>query len=205
MQQLRPYRTVQGAKRALDNGGRFYNLFTRAGDNVVEGIELARAAGSSSPDAIAFLHLEMALMDLPPEQKAEVLSLLERDLKEQFEAKRPRILRLSQVESEGEAGVATVVTGCPFFVEDKTRFQEFMVMSAPHIMMIPIGDQLDLYEVYDTPEQTGPRALVAAPRGAKRLDGSYTRLGGVLKELHFADKAGRYQGLYLEAIYYTPL
>jgi hypothetical protein len=205
MQQLRPYPTVQAARRALDNGGRFYNLRAKAGDNIVDAVELARAAGSSSPDAIAFLHLEMALMELPAEQRTEVQSLLAPDLQEQFKAKRPRVPQPSQVESEGVAGVTAVVTGYPFFVEDKTRFQEFMVMSAPHIMMIPIGDQLDLYEVYDIPEQTGPRALVAAPRGAKRLDSSYTRLGGVLKELHFADKAGRYAGLYLEAIYYTPL
>ena len=205
MRQLSPYRTLQGAKRALDNGGRFYNLFTRAGDNVVEGVELARAAGVYSSDAMAFLHFEMALMDLPPEEQAEVRSLLARDLKEQFQARRPRVLQPSRVESEGVAGVAAVVTGYPSFVEDRARLQGVMVMSAPHIMMIPITDQLDLYEVYDAPEQTAPRALVAAPRGGTKLSGSHTRLGGVFKELHFADKTQRYTGLYLEAFYYTPL
>ena len=92
MRQLSTYKTVQGAKRALDNGGRFYNLWTKAGDNVVEGVELARAAGVYSSDAIAFLHFEMALMDLPAEQKAEVRSLLAPELRTQLEAKRPRVL-----------------------------------------------------------------------------------------------------------------
>ena len=203
MQQIRPYRTVQRAKRALDNGGRFYNLWTKAGDNIVDGVELARAAGTSS--SIAFLHLDMALMDLPAEQKAEVLSLLARDLKGQLEAKRPRVLQPSLVQSEGAVGVPAVITGYPSFVEDRAQLQGFMVMVAPAIMMIPITDQLDVYEVYDTPDRTGPRTLVATVRGSKRLDGSYSRFGGVLKELHFVDKTGTDHGLYLEAIYYTPL
>jgi hypothetical protein len=50
-----------------------------------------------------------------------------------------------------------------------------------------------------------PRALIATVRGSKRLDGSCTRFGGVLKELRFEDKTRRYLGLYLEAAYYTPL
>jgi len=205
MRQLSPYRTVQGAKRALDNGGRFYNLWTRAGDNIVDGVELARAAGTSSSNSIAFLHFEMALMDLPAEQKAEVLSLLAPELKVQLEAKRPRVLQPSLVQSEGTVGVPAVVTGYPSFVEDRAQLQGFMVMVAPSIMMIPITDQLDVYELYDTPDRTGPKTLVATVRGSKKLDGSCTRFGGVLKELHFVEKTGTDHGLYLEALYYTPL
>ena len=205
MKQIRPYRTVQGAKRALDNGGRFYNLWTKAGDNIVDGVELARAAGAYSSDSIAFLHLEMALMDLPAEQKAEVWSLLAPDLKRQLEAARPRVLQPSLVESEGIVGAPAIVTGYPSFVEDRAQLQGFMVMVAPVIMMSPIVDEFDVYEVYDTPDQTGPRTLVATVRGSKRLDGLYSRFGGVLKELQFVDKTGRDRGLYLEAIYYTPL
>ena len=45
MREVVPYRTLGGAKRALDNGGRFFNLFAEADDGVVSGAELARAAG----------------------------------------------------------------------------------------------------------------------------------------------------------------
>ena len=205
MRQLSPYRTVQGARRALDNGGRFYNLLTRAGDNVVEGVELARAAGVYSSDAMAFLHFEMALMDLPPEERAEVLSLLVPDLRAQLEAKRPRVLLPSRVEPEGRAGVPAIVTGYPRFVEDKTQLQGFIVMVAPVIMMVPITDEFDVYEVFDSEDQAYPRTLIATVRGSKRLDDARTRFGGVLKELRFEDKTGREHGLYMEAAYYTPL
>jgi hypothetical protein len=70
MRQIQPYQTAWGARKALDNGGRFYNLWTQAGDNVIDSGELARAAGVHSSDMRAFLHFEMALMDLPEQQKA---------------------------------------------------------------------------------------------------------------------------------------
>ncbi|MGD9404737.1 MAG: hypothetical protein PVH95_06260, partial [Anaerolineae bacterium] len=76
MRQLKPYQTVSGAKRALDNGGRFYNLWAQAGDDVVDAGELARAAGVYSSDIRAFVHFEMALMELLEEQRADVHSML---------------------------------------------------------------------------------------------------------------------------------
>jgi len=212
MRRLSPYRTVQGASRALDNGGRFYNLFTRAGDNVVQGAELARAAGVYSSDAMAFLYFEMALMDLPPEEQKEVRSLLAPDLRAKLEAKRPRVLLPSRVEPEGAAGVPAIVTGYPSFMEDKTQLKGFIVTVTPVIMMVPIMDEFDVYEVFDTADRAYPRTLIATVRGSRRLDGAHaksggsrTRFGGVLKELRFEDKTGRVHGLYMEAAYYTPL
>jgi hypothetical protein len=205
VRQIKPYQTAWGARRALDNGGRFYNLWTQAGDNVIDAGELARAAGVHSPDVKAFLHFEMALTDLAEAQKAEVRSLLSPALQNRLQRSRPRVLDPSAVESEGAAGVPAIVTGYPSFVEDRTQLQAFIIMVTPVITMIPIMDQFDVYEVYDTPEQTGPRTLLATVRGSKPLDGIYARFGGVLKELQFEDKTGKNHGLYLEAMYYTPL
>lgn len=205
MRQIKPYQTVWGARRALDNGGRFYNLWTQAGDNVVDTGELARAAGVYSSDMRAFLHFEMALTDLPEQQKAEVRSLLSPGLKNRLQKSRPRVLKPSMVESDGAAGVPAIVTGHPSFVEDRSQLQGFIVTVTPVIAMIPIVDLFDVYEVYDTPEQVQPRTVIATVRGSKRLDGVYSRFGGVLRELHFEDKTGKDHGLYLEAMYYTPL
>ena len=63
----------------------------------------------------------------------------------------------------------------------------------------------DVYEVYDTQAQIEPKTVIATVRGSKRLDGVYSRFGGVLKELQFEDKTGKDHGLYLEAMTYTPL
>lgn len=205
MREVRPYRTVQGARRTLDNGGRFYNLKARAGDDVVDAGELAKAAGVRSPDARAFLYLEMALMDLTVGQKSEVLSLLSSKLNRQLTAKQAHILKPSVVESSGVKGTSAIVSGYPAFVEDKTRFTGFIILVTPVIMMIPIMDRFDVYEVYDTPEMTGRRTVIATVRGSKRLNGGYARFGGILKELSFDDKTGKEHGLFLETLYYTPL
>lgn len=78
-------------------------------------------------------------------------------------------------------------------------------MVVPIIALIPIFDQFDVYEVFNTPDLRTPRTVIATARGTNRLDGIYTRFGGVLKELYFEDKTSMDHGLSLEAIYYTRL
>ena len=55
MRELRPYLTVHGLTKAIDNGGRFYNLFTAADDAVVSRGELAKAASVFSENAQVLL------------------------------------------------------------------------------------------------------------------------------------------------------
>jgi hypothetical protein len=205
MREVRPYRTVQGAKRALDNGGRFFNVFAQSGDDRVDSAELARAAGVYSTGMRAFLYFEMALMELPSADRPKVVSRLSPDLESRYQANRSKILIPSSVESEGQAGIPAIVTGYSMFVEDRTQFAGFIVLVVPIITLIPIFDQFDVYEVFDTPEMVTPRTVIATARGSRRLDGVYARFGGVLKELYFEDKTGGEHGLYLETMYYTPL
>lgn len=45
MQELKPFATLGPLKKAIDNGGRFYNFLADADDEVVSRDELAKAAG----------------------------------------------------------------------------------------------------------------------------------------------------------------
>jgi len=200
-----PYKTLAGAKRALDNGGRFFNLFAKADDGVVSGVELARAAGVFSSDLRAVLFFEMATAGLSPDEGESMAAHLSPDLLTRLESSRPRILKPSSVESDGQAGMPAIVSGYPVFVEDRTQFRGFIILVVPVVMFIPIFDKYDVYEVYDTSELNTPRTVIATARGSKRTDGTFVRFGGVLKELHFEDKTGKAHGLYLDTIYYTPL
>ena len=205
MRQITPYKTIGGARKALDNGGRVLNLLTRADDGIVQASELARAAGVFSAGDKAFVYLDMALSDLAPEDRTEMLALLPPDLRAKYLARRPRVMLPSVVEREAAEGDLAIVSGYPVFVEDRTQFVGFIVMVVPVVMVIPIMDQFDVYEVYDTPDLREPRTVVATARGSKRLDGGHWRFGGVLKELQFEDKTGKEHGLYLETMYYTQL
>ncbi len=75
----------------------------------------------------------------------------------------------------------------------------------PAVILIPIYDQFDVYEVFDSSDLRTPRTVIATTRGSKRLDSIHSRFGGVLKKLYFDDKTGKEHGLYLETIYYTQL
>jgi hypothetical protein len=205
VKQVTPYKTKRGAVKALDNGGRFYNAFSKADDAIVSSAELARAAGVFSADQEAITFFEMALMDLALDEREQVRGLLAPDLQARLATKRPRLLTPSVVEEKGRPGMPAIVTGYPAFVEDRTQFAGFIMLVVPVVMFIPITDQFDVYEVYDTPEKTGSRTVIATTRGSKRLDGRPIRFAGVLKELQFEDKTGKEHGLYLETQYYTPL
>ena len=145
------------------------------------------------------------MMDLPPEQKDKIVVRLSLSLLEKYKAQRPATLCKSSVESQGQSGKATIVSGYPVFVEDKTQFTGYIVMVVPVIILIPIYDQFDVYEVFDRPDLRTPRTVIATTWGTKRLDGINTRFGGLLKELYFEDKTSKDHGLYLESIYYTRL
>lgn len=205
MQKLVPYKTLLGARQALDNGGRIYNLVARADDDTIDPAELARAAGVFSAGTKAFLFLEMALMHLPPEQRAAMTARLSPGLQARYAAQRPSVLQPSAVEAEGQAGSPAIVTGYPVFVEDRTQFRGFVMLVVKTVIFVPIYDQFDVYEVFDTPDRATPRTVIATARGSKRLDNTYARFGGLLKELYFDDKTGKEHGLYLETMYYTPL
>jgi hypothetical protein len=205
LRQIIPYRTLRGAKKAIDSGGRFYDLVARAGDDKVDASELARAAGVFKAGTKAFLFLEMAMADLSRGDRMELTSLMSADLQQRFRAQRPVTLPPSAVEAQGEAGFPTIVSGYPAFVEDRSQFSGFIVLVTPTVMLIPIIDHFDVYEVFDTPDMSTPRTVIATTRGSARLGYVRHRFGGVLKELQFEDKTGRKHGLYLETMYCTPL
>jgi hypothetical protein len=205
MREIKPYKTLQGARRALDKSGRIYNLLARSGDDIIDTAELTRAAGVYSTGTKAFLHFEMALMALPPDEQQQIVSSLSPKSLERFKSNRPSTLAPSSVETKGQAGDPTIVSGYPIFVEDKTQFTGYIVIIVPVVILIPIFDQFDVYEVFDSADLSTPRTVTATTRGSKRLDGTHTRFAGVLKELYFEDKTSKDHGLYLESIYYTRL
>ena len=116
--------------RALDNGGRFYNLWEKVGDDIVDSGEQAKAAGVVTSDSKAFLYFKMALMDLPREKREDVLALLSPDLKLRMNNSRTSVLNSSAVEVKGTAGNAAIVTGYPVFVEDKTGKEHGLFLEA---------------------------------------------------------------------------
>ena len=206
MRELKPYRTLHGLRTAIDNGGRFYNLFSQADDQVVTRGELAKAAGVFTAGVNAFLFLEMAQQDLQTDERQAVLPLLNSDLRDDYRRKRPRTLFPSAVEKEGTAGSSLIVTGFPQFLEDRTQFRGFIMIPAGKVfVMVPIFDKFDVYEVFDDRHMHKPGTMIATVRGQRLSHNGPIRFGGVLRKLNFKDKTQKSHNFYLETVFYTKL
>jgi len=210
MRELKPYRTLRGLQKSIDNGGRFYNFFTSADDQTVTRAELAKAAGVFTAGVKAFLFLEMAQQDLQPAERRSVIALLDPDLREDYRRNRPRTLLPSAVEADGAKGRAVIVTGYPRFVEDKTQFNGYIMIpimagKVTTFMMLPIFDRFDVYEVFDDRRMRKPNSMVATVRGQRLARDGRIRFGGVLRKLEFKDKTDKSHRFYLETVFYSTL
>ena len=128
MKQIIPYRTLQGALNALDNGGRFYNVFTKAKDEVITDSELYKAAGVFSKKAHAFLFFELALSDLSKTEKGKVIQCLSDELRKSYLTQKPKHTQIEVFEQEVHETDAVIVAGFPVFLEDKTQFSGFIMI-----------------------------------------------------------------------------
>lgn len=209
MKIIRPYQTVEGALRALDNGGRFFNIFTSAGDDVVTSAELKKAAGVFSSDQAAYLFFAMALADLDEGDRREVESRLDPGLRNGLRLLGPKVV--SPVEfSARRALKSCIIEGYPRRVEDHDvhgfMMMPIMVGNVTTFMMIPTHSVFQVYEIYATPARRGGPCKVMWPKG-KWVSGKDERIrwGGVVKQENLTDKKSSPKKPFLEPQYYTPL
>jgi hypothetical protein len=207
MRKITPYRTCQGALNALDNGGRFYNVFTKAGDDVITDSELYRAAGVYSGQDKAFLFVEMALSKLSEAEKSDVIQQLSPKLRANYLQAKPKQVPIEHFELQVAETDTVIVSGFPVFLENKTQFSGFIMIpictgKTTTFTMIPIFDQFDIYEVYSSSDLRGKKTIIATVRGSKRLPGIKTTFGGIVKKIQFKDKSKKKHALYVETLFY---
>jgi hypothetical protein len=210
MREIKPYKTLTGLAKAIDNGGRFYNFFSHAQDNMVSRGELAKAAGVFCAGANAFLFLEMAQQELPPMDQASAVQMLEPDLRKKYRRQRPKTMIPSSVDAKGKAGTSVIVTGYPRFVEQKSEFNGFVMIpitigEMTTYSMVPIFDQFDLYEVFDDKSMKKPSSVIAKSRGKRLEHDGPVRFGGTLRKLQAKKGEKSVHVFYLEAVFYTRL
>lgn len=208
MKKVIPYKTTQGAIAALDNGGRFYNLASRANDGEITHAELAKAAGIISDTQKIITYLELSLDMLQKEAKQAVISQLSVDLKHKYDKYRPERFSPSEAILKATASTPAIITGLPKLVDSKTKFSGFIMVpittgSVTTFIMIPIMDQYDVYELRD--EESDETFFVAHGRGRSKLPEKMVSCGGVVKELKADKKEKVASQKYLEISHYLIL
>jgi hypothetical protein len=202
MRELKPYQTLAGAKAALDNGGRIYNLVALAADNRISKGELNKAAGVFSGEQKAFLFLYMAIAKLPDNQQAEVLSMLDRPLAKRYKSHGPQQIDPAAM-NKARVGQLIVVDGYPRLHERKTHRAVVPMMVGKVMVMVPVETHYDGYQLFTTASGTGTPGWVCVKRPKVHLTKIPTRFGGSIRQ--YTDKKQKTTGLFLEAIYFYRL
>ncbi|NQY29406.1 MAG: hypothetical protein HRT69_08040 [Flavobacteriaceae bacterium] len=208
MKKITPYKTTRNAITAMDNGGRFYNLLTKANDGNVSTSELAKIAGVFSDKQKMVLYLEMSLLSLDENSKHSVIKLLSNDLAIAYHKYKSQILMPSKAIENGIVSKNAIITGTPEYVTSNSDFNGFIMIpimagSVMTMTMIPIIDHYDVYKIRD--QESDQHFLIAHARSSKKLPQQLIKCGGILKELKTNKKVGNQQNKFLETVYYSVL
>lgn len=206
MKLIEPYINVDEAILSLDNGGRFYNLFTEAEDGIISQAEIGKVAGLFNDRQKMVLFFELSVSRLDAVAKANVISKLDENLQRSYQKYKPQELLPSEAENKGVISANAIITGFPALIESKSELTGFILIpistgKAMTFVPIPIIDHFDVYKMKD--ELSSETFLIAHAKNAEKLpEHKRIKVGGVLKE--FKLKKGEEPGVrkYLEINYF---
>ncbi|NQX92261.1 MAG: hypothetical protein HRT74_09105 [Flavobacteriales bacterium] len=205
MEKIEPYNSANEAMEALDNGGRFYNFWTKADDGKITKAELAKVAGVFDEKQRMILFLEMATKDLRSSEKDSILECMDDNLRKHYRKLRPVDFVPGSEESIGEKSQTVIVKGTPKFIESKDQLESFifitnMVANVPVMVPVPL---VEVYNVYELLDQDGNKLMtVAHKKGKEKLPEQAIEIGGMLKEKHLTKEAKGEKDLFLEGVYW---
>ncbi|MFA5299412.1 MAG: hypothetical protein WC389_14575 [Lutibacter sp.] len=205
MKKIEPYFNINEAIQSLDNGGRFYNIQTKAKDGIINQSELGKVGGIFNDKQQMILFLEMSILKLNQSDKNSIISTLDSDLKKTFQKYKSLELLPSEANSKGIISSNAIITGIPKLIDSKSNIEGFILFpimsgNVTTIMMIPLIDEFDVYELRD--EESSETFLIAHLKDSERLPSKKMIIGGVLKELNKSEAEDEAKGKFLEAVYH---
>ncbi len=205
MKKIQPFKNMDTAIESLDNGGHFYNILTKADDGIISRSELGKVGGVFNDKQQMMLFLEMSLLAFSQTDKDLILAKLDKDLTTSYLEFKSQELLPSEAKKDGIISSNAIITGIPKLVDSRSDFVGFImfpIMSGdvPTMMMIPMTDEYDVYELRD--EEISDTFLIAHAKDEMKLPNEKIILGGVIKELQAVKKAGSPTGKFLEVVYY---
>lgn len=210
MRKVTPYRRLRAAAAALDNGGRFFNVFTRAGDEVVTKAELAKVAGVGGGLTGAALFFEMITCELKDYDRQQLTQTLEPTLRRKLKAKHPTRLKPSQLARQGTAGEAYIIEGYARRFDSTSAVTSFIHMpittgNVTTFMMIPITEVFDVCRLTHEPDAARGGCVLVMKKGSKIRERDRIRWGGIAKERQLSKEKCAKKELYLDPMCYTAL
>lgn len=204
MKKIETFKTIEEALVTLDNGGWFFNLFTKAEDDVISKSELGKAAGEFFTRKQSILYLDLLLSGLDLKEKDVVLSRLDETMATAWEKYQPeKIKDLADLSPpEPESGVR--LSGTPRLIGSHQHFggHTMVPMMVGKVTIVMPVKMEGLYDVYELDAHTPPFFIVHSKNKTK-LPEKQIRMTGRLKELINAKGETEPDKRYVEIAYFT--
>ncbi|WP_211324733.1 hypothetical protein [Chitinophaga skermanii] len=194
MEKITPFKNAEEAIASLDNGGRFYNIFTHANDQVITEAEVGKVAGMFADKQQSILFFELATQLLDETSKAAVIAQFDEKLQASYEQFKPVPFAAATVSNN------VIMQGIPHHVDSKMKFTGFMMVPVGTVFtMIPLAHYYEAYELRN--EQGEELMMIAHKKGKEKLPARPITLAGVMKEMKDMDKTT--EGQFVEVSYYV--
>lgn len=205
MEKVKPYSEINEAIISLDNGGRFYNLFTKADDGIISQAELSKIGGTFNDIQNRILFLELSLSKLEITDKEIIVAKLDEKLKLDYLKYKPQNLLPSEVYEKGILSSSIILTGVPKLIDSKSDFNGFIIIpmivgKVTTFSLIPLIDHYDVYELRN--EKSSETFIIAHSKSSEKLPNKKMIVAGVLKELETNKTEKGDKKFFLEAIYH---
>jgi hypothetical protein len=198
-------RTFEEFRKAYDNGGRFFNIFSIPADGVITKGEAARAAGRFLADAVAVMHFEMHRSRLPAGDAARALAMLDAKMAERHRAHPTTWMRPSEFESARPRS-AVVLEGVMSEMADQEGVGgvEGTTMTVGEVVIpvdVPLKEMFRLDAMHDDDARSGPGCVIGHLHTDGPLPKGRVLVGGLAGEVRPPSSRKGPWSRYLNALY----
>jgi hypothetical protein len=208
MRVLTPLRTLDGFTRAFDNGGRFWSLWSDAGDGVITKGELAKGGASLAAGRTAVLHFELLRACLPAAEAEQALASLDQKAAARWKKHEP--VRCSAADALAQRKGTAVIVECEAVrAEDREGDGLTFVMMIPagKVMVpvvVPVAQRHRLWRLCGRAGSAATTILAVSP---KKLDlaGRRLAIGAIVEESSSRPSKGEPKRRYLVGVAACPI
>lgn len=204
MKQIKPFNNLADAQKSLDNGGKLFNLFSRAEDGAITEAEINKAAGNSSGSQDMALFLLLATSRLIDEDKDALLGMLSKTARSNSELYAPQFLTPA-VDSELEEGVNLMVHGTLKLISQSDELSAYTkkLLIAGKVPTYNFESVFDSHVVYEfTDSNTGNSMLAIHTKKHAPLENNIPYTFGCISRAYFKKKSDENQQYRLLEIKY---
>lgn len=206
MKHIEPFVNVADALVSLDNGGRFYNIFTHANDGLITMGELSKATHEWDDLAKMILYLDVSLAKLSENEKEEIVARFDTKLKKIYDEHHALVMKTDDILGDIPVSRNVIVKGKPVDIHDNTHTLGFstitvMVGEVMTLTNVPIEDT---YALYTLPTDLDDSFYVGVNKNGDQLPDGELILGGIMKKAE-QDKEHPTERWFLDVEYFMAL